>query len=148
VSYDVVYRAGQRFYNPNAPIAPDEITVKHISQMVERSLTFFQEYGPITLRGFTFTGGYTDTVEAGDGDFLTADTLWDFKVSAYRPTSDHTLQLLTYYLMGRRSVHPEFRAITHLGVFNPRLNSVYRLPVSAVPAEIVKEVSRDVIGYR
>jgi hypothetical protein len=33
------------------------------------------------LDGFTFEGGYTDTVSKGDGDLTTADTLWDFKVS-------------------------------------------------------------------
>ena len=44
-------------------------------------------------------GGYTYTVESGDGDFLTADTLWDFKVSKSKPTNKHTLQLLMYLLL-------------------------------------------------
>lgn len=42
--------------------------------MVERSLKFVEEYGPIILEGFTFEGGYTDIVQAGDGDFITEDT--------------------------------------------------------------------------
>ena len=50
--------------------------------MVERSLKFVEEYGPIILEGFTFEGGYTDIVQAGDGDFITEDTLWDFKVTS------------------------------------------------------------------
>lgn len=148
VNYDVVYRAGQHFYNPDAPTQADETTVAHITAMVERSLTFFHEYGPITLDGFTFEGGYTDTVQTGDGDFLTQDTLWDFKVSVAGPKADHTLQLLMYYLMGKRSTHPEFQPITHVGIFNPRLNAIYRLPVSMVPREIIAEVERNVIGYR
>lgn len=41
-------------------------------------------------------GGYTYTFESGDGDFLTADTLLDFKVSKSKPTNKHNLQLLMY----------------------------------------------------
>lgn len=86
-------------------------------------------------------------MNAGDGDFLTADTLWDFKVSVSAPTNAHTLQLLMYFLMGKRSIHPEFEPLTHIGVFNPRQHAIYRLDVRAVPAAIIFEVSRDVIGY-
>lgn len=101
----------------------------------------------IHLDGFTFPGGYTDLVTAGDGDFLTADALWDFKVSVKGPTSAHTLQLLMYLLMGRRSGQPAFNSITQLGVFNPRLNAVYQIALADVPSEVVSTVSRDVIGY-
>jgi hypothetical protein len=58
VNYDVVYRAGPQFYNPDAPTAPDQTTVDHISAMVERSMEFFRGYGPITLDRFTFEGAY------------------------------------------------------------------------------------------
>lgn len=145
--YDVAFRAGPMMYNPAARTTPDAITSKHIGVMVERSLSFFAEYGPVTLDGFKFPGGYTEFVSSGDGDFLTADMLWDFKVSVSGPTKDHTLQLLMYWLMGRRSDHPEFQNITNLGVFNPRLNRVYRLSLADVPAEVVAEVSSEVIGY-
>jgi hypothetical protein len=57
--------------------------------MVERSLKFVEEYGPIILEGFTFEGGYTDIVQAGDGDFITEDTLWDFKVTSASITTRH-----------------------------------------------------------
>jgi hypothetical protein len=147
VNYDVVRRAGQQFYNPNTSTTPDRTTIDHIFAMVTRSLAFFDEYGPIVLDGFTFEGGYTPTVQTGDGDFLTADTLWDFKVSAAPPKSDHTLQVLMYYLMGKHSIHPELQATTHLGIFNPRLNTAYRIAEAAIPAETVAEVERYVIGY-
>lgn len=49
--------------------------------MIERALKFFERYGPKILDGFTFEGGYTYIVSSGDGDFITEDTLWDFKVS-------------------------------------------------------------------
>ena len=108
--------------------------------MVERSLKFVEEYGPIILEGFTFEGGYTDIVQAGDGDFITEDTLWDFKVTSASITTRHTLQLLMYWRMGLRSVHPEFEKIEYLGIYNPRLNRVYRLFVKDVPEEVIHTV--------
>jgi hypothetical protein len=36
---------------------------------------------------------------------------------------------------------------THIGIYNPRLDAVYRLAVDSIPADIIAEVSRDVIGY-
>lgn len=147
VGYDVVYRAGLAGYRPVETISPDMTTTANIAVLVERSLAFFEQYGPIALNGFTFPGGYTETVNAGDGDFLTTDTLWDFKVSVSGPTKDHTLQLLMYYLMGKRSGQPEFDSIRYLGAFNPRLNTVYRIPLDSIGSEVMDEVAREVIGY-
>jgi hypothetical protein len=145
--YDVAYRVGPEFHNPDALTTPDALTVEHILVMVERSLAFFRDHGPITLDGFSFPGAFTALVTNGDGDFLTHDTVWDFKVSVNGPTKDHTLQLLMYLLMGQRSGQPEFTTISRLGVFNPRLNRAYRIAVAEIPAEVVTEVSRAVIGY-
>lgn len=145
--YDVGYRTGGAGYRPVARIKPDTATIDHIRIMVQRSLALFDQYGPITLNGFRFPGAYTKLVTNGDGDFLTADTLWDFKVSVRPPTKDHTLQLLMYWIMGRRSGQPEFRSITHLGIFNPRLNSVYRIALADVPKAVITQVSHEVIGY-
>ena len=61
-----------------------------------------------------FEGGYTNTVSAGDGDFTTADTLWDFKVSKMPVKKENTLQLLMYWRMGLHSIHPEFLKIKYL----------------------------------
>ena len=49
--------------------------------------------------------------------------------------------------MGQHSTKAEFSAITKLGIYNPRLNSVYILPIAEVPNEIIKEVEEDVICY-
>lgn len=147
VGYDVVYRAGMMAYRPVADINPDSATWKNIEIMVNRSLTFFQDYGPVVKDGFTFEGAYTPTISSGDGDFLTKDTLWDFKVSRNKPTKDHTLQVLTYLLLGQRSIHPEFQSITSLGIFNPRLNVVYLIKLSDVPSSVIELVLTEVIGY-
>ena len=104
-------------------------------------------FGPVTADGFTMEGAYTATITTGDGDFLTKDTLWDFKVTTGKPNKDHTLQLLIYYLMGRRSIHPEFQTIEKLGIFNPRQNTIYQLPIFEISDQVIKEVETNVIGY-
>ncbi len=127
---------------------PDEDTIENIKIMVERSLNFFKEYGPILVDGFTFEPtGYTSIVNSGDGDFLTDDTLWDFKVSKNKPTSKHTLQLLMYWIMGQHSRKTEFKNITKLGIFNPRLNTVYTLNIADISTDIIQIVEKEVICY-
>ena len=144
---DVCFRAGVQFYKPIEDIQPDEITIRNIRIMVERSIEFFNQYGPITMDGPTFSGGYTEIVSTGDGDFLTEDTIWDFKVSKKPPTNKHTLQVLMYYLMGKHSIHKEFDTVQKIGFFNPRSNTVYQLSVDDISPEIIEEVEREVIGY-
>ena len=145
--YDVCFRSGTAHYKPVEDINPDENTIDNIIIMVERSLNFFNTYGPVTKDGFTFEGGYTSLVNAGDGDFLTADTLWDFKVSKSRPNATHTLQLLMYYLMGIHSIHPEFENISKLGIFNPRLNVVFTIDIKDISDDVIKIVEDEIIGY-
>ena len=151
VTYDVWYR------NPMAAITskgagetmPDNKTIENIRIMVERGLTFWKQYGPVVKDGFTFEkDGYTAVVDTGDGDFLTADTMWDFKVSKSKPTNKHTLQLLMYWIMGKHSKKPEFKNITKLGIFNPRLNTVYCFDIANVSQEIIQEIEKEVICYK
>lgn len=127
---------------------PDDATIENIRVLVNRSVTFWNGYGPVIVDGFTFeTNGYTKTVDSGDGDYLTADTLWDFKVSKSKPTNKHILQLLMYWIIGQHSGKEEYKLITKLGIFNPRLNTVYLLNVSEISAEIIKDVEENVICY-
>lgn len=129
-------------------INPDSSTIENIRIMVERSLSFWREYGPIVKAGFTFeTTGYTQTVDSGDGDYLTSDTLWDFKVSKNKPTSKHTLQLLMYWIMVQHSGKTEFKEIKKIGFYNPRLNTVYILEIESIPQDIIEEVEKEVICY-
>lgn len=146
--YDVCFRAGIIGYKPVDTINPNSETIYNIRTMVNRGIKFFDQYGPITLDGFVFVGGYTDIVSSGDGDFLTKDTLWDFKVSKDKPKSAHTLQLLMYYIMGKRSINKEFETVKNIGIFNPRLNVVYSLEINKIPQEIIDTVSKEVIGYK
>lgn len=147
VDYDVCYRAGRRKYKPVEDINPDRETIANIITMINRSLSFWQEYGPIIKDGFDLEGGYTSIISNGDGDYLTKDTLWDFKVSKNEPKTQYTLQLSVYYIMGTHSIHPEFQSITKLGIYNPRKNKVYLIDIQAIPEPVISAVSKDVIGY-
>lgn len=151
VTFDVWYRnpmAAMQAKSGAEETNPDKNTIENIKIMIERSLDFWKEYGPIKLDGFTFgEKGYTNVVTTGDGDFLTKDTLWDFKVSKSEPKSDHTLQLLMYYIMGKHSEQSCFDNIDKMGIFNPRLNKVYLIEASSIPNEIIKTIEKDVICY-
>ena len=169
VSFDVWYRnpisaiMSKKYDEINA----DDTTIANIQCMIQRSIEFFKIYGPIKQDAFSFEpvngnkddydkmiktntgtyGGYTATVSAGDGDFLTTDTLWDFKVSKSAPTSKHTLQLLMYWVMGQHSGQEVFKNISKLGIFNPRLNKVYIYDTTNISKDIIDIVEKEVICY-
>ena len=145
--YDVCFRAGIAGYRPVEGILPDADTIFNIKTMVRRSLSFWKAHGPLIKSGFTFEGGYTETVDSGDGDYLTENILWDFKVSKNPPNTKQTLQLLMYYIMGCHSVHSEYQSIQYLGIFNPRLNLIYTYPVKEISPEVIQEVEANVICY-
>lgn len=147
--FDVVVRAGARGYRPVEEIDPNEQTIANIRTMVERTVAFFHEYGPVVLDGFGFGfNGYTETVDSGDGDVLTHDTVWDIKVLSKPLTGKDTLQVLMYALMGKRSGQDEFDTATHIGFFNPRQKTVHRIALADVPTETIREVETEVIGYQ
>ena len=171
VSFDVWYRnpIGAMASREYSDINPDKCTIENIRIMVKRSIAFFDEYGPIIQDGFTFEpdlgykissrlveenikelgsfGGYTATVSKGDGDFLTKDTLWDFKVSKNKPKKEHTLQLLMYWIMGQHSGKSMFNEIDKIGIYNPRLNIVYSYEIRKIPPETIIEIEQEVICY-
>lgn len=151
VTFDVWYRRGREVASKckgYLETNPDEATVNNVKTLVERCLAFFDRCGEITKDGFTFQGGgYTRTISTGDGDFLTADTLWELKVTKKKPDSTHTLQVLVYWIMGQHSGQEIFKNITKIGIFNPRLNIEYVLEVNSIPDDTIKTVEKDVIGY-
>ena len=151
VALDNIYRAGLEWFDyktlNDERLIPDDKTIANIRIMVNRALDFFDSYGPVTKDGFKFIGGYTDTITTGDGDFLTEDTLWDFKVSKKAPLKEHTLQLLIYYLMGKHSTASYFTSLTTIGIYNPRLNVIYTKKVSDIDQSILDEIESKVIGY-
>ncbi len=150
VTYDVWYRNPMQALNSKNAMEtnPDKDTVNNIRIMVTRSLNFWKLYGPVLVNGFTYNdAAYTDIITKADGDYLTNDTLWDFKVSKSKPTNKHTLQLLIYWIMGKHSKQVEFSNVNKLGIFNPRLNTVYLYDMDRLDKDVIKEVEEKVIGY-
>ena len=146
--FDVCYRASISAYKPIENINPDTATIENIRTMVTRSVSFWKKYGPIVCSEPTFEGGYTNTVDSGDGDFLSNDTLWDFKVSKSAPTSKHSLQILMYYVMGLHSIHhAQYKNVSNLGIFNPRLNVAYICPINSISKETIAIIENEVLCY-
>ena len=71
----------------------------------------------------------------------------DFKVLKKDPTNKHTLQLLMYYIMGMHSVNRNFENILYLGIFNPRLNKVYRCEIEKIDKSVISQIEKEVICY-
>ncbi len=146
VCYDVFLRKDlSPLGKSDLPVS--EEMINNITIMVKRCKCFFELNGPVILDGFVFPGAYNAMISSGDGDFLTKDTLWDFKAVRKRPDKNHTLQLLVYYILGLHSTHSEFEKIKKLGIFNPLLNATYEIYVSDIDDETFQKVSREVIGY-
>lgn len=147
VTFDSYTRTGMPPTIMPEDISIDHNTCENVRIMVERGVRFLKEYGPIIESGFRFPGGYTNTVDSGDGDFITKDTLWDFKVSKNPPTKDHTLQLAMYYIMGKHSINDVFDDISKIGIYNPRLDRMYTLDMDEVDSSVIGSIEKDVIGY-
>ena len=77
----MVYRAGSM---PKEFKIPDQDTINNIKSLINRSLSFLIKL--VKLKWMvSHLRGYTSIIDSGDGDFLTEDTLWDFKVSKQLP---------------------------------------------------------------
>ena len=143
-AYDDVYRAG---ITDIKRLSPDEATIENIKIMVNRGVSFLKRFSEVKT-GLTFEGGYTNIVVSGDCDYLTDNSLIEFKVLRGNVTKNHTLQILMYYLLGLHSIHSsEFQKVKWLAIFNPRKNVVHYVNVRRIPEVVINEVSREVIGY-
>ena len=145
--FDVLYRAGKMGYVPVKQIKPDKNTIENTRIMVQRTINFFEKYGPVIKEGFTFEGAYTKVIATGDADYLTADTLRDLKVLKNHFTKNHTLQLFIYWRMGLRSDYETFKKVKKLGIYNPRKNKVFTYDLAKLSNETIRIVDEEVIGY-
>lgn len=146
-AYDVVYRSGPIGYRPANSIIADPFTMTDIYIMLSRTLDYLHIQQPLVTFGFSFYGTDAKYIRIGDGDILTQDTIIDLKVSVKPPTSDHTLQLLIYYLMGLHEYPSIFKNIKKIAIFNPRSNTSYTYKISEIEQWVINEISTDVIGY-
>ena len=152
VCYDSAFRAGILSYVPEERIEWDEALFSNIAILVNRSITFIKSEGTVVLDGFSFEGGFTKLVSSGDGDFLLKNHLEnmivDIKVSKKEFSSEWSLQLLMYYLLGIHSIHKEFQDVTKLCIYNPYLNKSFICQIADISDESKYKVSRNIIGYK
>lgn len=146
-AYDVVYRSSPLGYRPARVIVADPFTMTDIYMMLDRTLRFLKTQKPLVAFGFSFSGKDAKYIRIGDGDVLTQDAIIDFKVSVKPPTSDHTLQLLIYYLMGLHEYPEVFENVTKIAIFNPRLNTSYTYDLSQIEQWVINEINTNIIGY-
>ncbi len=146
VTFDSKYRSG--IWSPEYLVDISESDATIIHKLIDLSILFFEEYGPFLESGMTFEGGYTETVSTGDADFITQDTLWDFKASKNKILPRYTLQLYMYFLMGLNSnQNILFKSLQYIGFYNPIRNEVIRLEINDIEAEIKEAVLYEVLGY-
>lgn len=145
--YDVAHRVGFASYRDVRGINPDDATISNVLTMVERGSALLEAHRPVIANGFSILDGCTETVTNGEGDFITRDTLWDFKVSLTAPKKEHTLQVLMYYLMGCHAGLQEFAAVQQLVIYNPRLSASDTIAIADIPSDVIAAVKTDVIGY-
>lgn len=148
VCYDTAYRAGMAHYQAPDDVSFEDNLYDNVIILVERTLLLFKKIGTIVKDNFTFEGGYTKLVSAGDGDYLTKDTLIDLKTSKNEFSSKWSLQLLMYYILGIHSVNSEFLSITKLCIVNPYLNQYCICNIDDISDESKYNVSHDVLGYK
>ena len=147
IPYDVAFRTGSSNYVYQEPVLPDRDTLENLKVMINRTVIFFEQFGPVVLMGFSFPKASSLRISSADGDYLTKTGLWDLKVSKNEPTSKQTLQILIYYLMGITSTHAEFGQLESIGLFNPRLNRFYKIDIEKIDPDVLSTVYSDVILY-
>ena len=148
VRYDAIHRTSSTTFRPSHDVAFDVNLCKNIFVLVSRCLSFFNKNNlEIIETGFTFEDGYTELVSSGDGDYLTQDMILDIKCSTKSFSTQWSLQLLMYYILGIHSVYSEFLSIKKLCIFNPCENVSYICVIENIPDSIKYNVSHSVLGY-
>lgn len=97
-------------------INPDEATIQNVKIMVERSFHFFKE-----------------SKREAPGSF------WRLKTSEVHPTKEDVRELIKWFCTDLRSARTRQ---CYLGIYNPRLNEVYRTRADAIPDDVIAEVER------
>lgn len=145
VQFDSMARTGySSSITPISKLKKEDI--EEIRTMVGRSVNFFSDVERCKDVGFTFEGGYTAVIDAGDGDYLTEITIWDMKVSRKPPTKEQTLQLLIYYILGTNSNQSKFQSVNGIGIFNPLMDRAYSIRINSINTDVIDRVKDEVVG--
>ena len=94
-----------------------------------------------------YPDGYTQNVKYGVGDFVCNNTLFDLKCIRENPTSMHTLQILTYYVMGLHSNNKLYKDIKRIGIYSPIQNKLGYVGVNEIPKNSIEFVENNILRY-
>ncbi len=146
--FDRYYREGIIDREDFLSCNPDNKTIYNIRVMVERTCSLIESYGGVKDYGFKFEGGYTRKIQAGDGDFITKDILWDLKVSRKNDiNSIWSLQVIVYWIMSQHTNIERYKGINKIGIFNARNNKAFIANVYDISKDIILDIEDDIIGY-
>lgn len=135
--YDNLSHTSSRSLHNEETISPE--TVHTIQIMAKRYVAFLQQYDSTVRTDYTFdTENYPLPPYRDRPIFPSADTLWLFLSTRSRPSGQHALYLLLYYLMGTRSDPEIFGSINKLGIYNPRHNTVYTLALDRIDPDLIE----------
>lgn len=143
-SYESYYRVGSK-----SEVKPaNKETIKNIEIMIERIKSFLKEQKEIINVAGELDGAYTNKIHKGEYDILTKNALIDIKIRKTNATSRDLLQIIIYYLMGRKSMDKKhFNDIERLMIYNPRLNRIYYIDVEDLSDELISLIEKEIIGY-
>lgn len=134
---------GRPFLLQEDRLLPDDNTLATICTMAQRCAHFRQQYGPVLYSNYEFSKEAKKHIrQPPRPNCITEDTLWLFVNTRARPTRKQILRLLVLYLTGLRYDPERFGRLTRLGMYNPRYNDVYTLPVSALPDEVCRRLDQ------
>lgn len=141
----------------------ERATIINLMHLINRSVVFFKKNGELK-RNIKFTpadmsspkewveikenfGGYSPTINDGDCAYLTEDTIWDFRVSYNPPNPKHTLLVASEWVMSKHSGRAVFGGVKYIGIYNPRFNIAYRMPVADIPKNVISVIENQIIRY-
>lgn len=146
-----VYRSGRPngYFKVKEYQHADDEDYKHIERLTKRCLNFLKilkEKSKKMEADFAVASD-KDKKLWGDGDIITDNTIADFKVYSRNPwNKDNSLQLATYYLLGKNGIERSntginFSGIKYLTLFDVRNNRINYVNVDDFKNEL-SEIQR------
>lgn len=121
-----------------------EHDIENIAVYINRYIEFVKQLkGPLRhhVRYSETPKVKSDTIE-----LASADGLWDITVSKKIPSKNQFLQLVVEYVIYARTIG--FGKIKQIGLFNPKTNIIYKIPVDTLNLDLLVMCEKDILGYR
>lgn len=140
--FDVAITLDKRLYDCLGEYNPNEETVHNIRVMVKRTLKFFETFGQPKRIYVSFEGGYTKVINVGHSDFLVKTTLINLQYSDNDIKENDAMKLLLHYILSTQSEMKCNKAVRKIGLFNPKLNTLYHLDLKKEKRVDVEDLRR------